>query len=83
MGALRDVTEMEEMAVQIGSDLTDQREQIEGMRDRVQDINQSVERAEGLMRSIYRNMMFNKIVFGIGATAIVSAATLVVIKFFV
>lgn len=43
------------------ADLTTQRATIEGMQDRLSDINANLERSEGLMRSIYRNMMFNKV----------------------
>lgn len=68
-GALRDVTEMEQVAVTISANLDDQGRQIAGMKDRLSNINQSVDRAEGLMRTIYRNMMFNRIVVGIGGAS--------------
>lgn len=49
--ALQDVTEMENIAVSVNSDLAAQREVIEGMRGRLEDINASVDRSEGLVRN--------------------------------
>jgi hypothetical protein len=81
--ALRDAREMEDVAIAIGDDLTIQREKIEGMKDRLVDINADIDQSESLMRQIYRRMMFNKIIFATGATAVVGAVSLVALKFFV
>ena len=81
--ALRDAREMEDVAIAIGDDLTVQREKIEGMKDRLVEINSDIDQSEGLMRQMYRRMMFNKIVFATGATAVVGAVSLVALKFFV
>jgi hypothetical protein len=82
-GALRDATEMEDVAIAIGQDLSVQRDKIEGMKDRLVDINDNIERSESLMRQVYRRLMFNKIVFGVGTAAVVSAVSLVVLRFVV
>ncbi len=82
-GALRDATEMQDVAIAIGQDLSLQREKIEGMKDRLVDINADIDRSDSLMRQMYRRMMFNKIAFGVGATAVVSAVSLVVLRFVV
>ena len=71
------------MAITIGQDLAVQREKIEGMTDRLDDINENIDRSNSLMREIYRRMMFNKIAFGVGATAIIGAASLVTLRFFI
>ena len=81
--ALREATEIEDVAISIGQDLSAQRETIEGMSDRLVGINEDIDRSNSLMREIYRRMMFNKIAMGVGATAIVGATAMVVLKFFV
>lgn len=78
--ALRSVTELEDVAISINEDLSEQRDKIEGMQDRITEINQEIDRADGLMRQIYRRMMFNKIALGVGTTAVVGAVSLVLLK---
>ena len=78
--ALRTAVEMEDVAVSIGQDLTEQREKMEGMKGRMQDINSNLDRADGLMREMYRRMTFNKIVMGIGVGAVIGAIILVLLK---
>jgi len=53
------------------------------MKDRLVDINADIDQSESLMRQMYRRMMFNKIVFATGATAVVGALSLVALKFLV
>lgn len=78
--ALQEAIQIEECAVDIGENLVAQRGKMEGMKDRVAGINQNLDRADSLMREMYRRMTFNKIIFGIGVGAVIGAIILVLLK---
>ena len=81
--ALREATDIEDVAISIGQDLSVQRETIEGLGERLVGINEDIDRSNTLMAEIRRRITFNKIALGVGVGAIVTAGSLVVVRFFV
>lgn len=58
--ATRDTLEIEETAMQVMQDLSDQRSVMEKFQDRLQDINESLDRAGRVMQEIMKRLCGNK-----------------------
>ena len=81
--ATRDTLEIEETAMHVMEDLSDQRSTMEKFRDRIQDINASLDRAGQLMQEMLKRLCGNKVLMAIVVVILFAGVVMVIwLRFF-